>query len=270
MKVRIRAAAALPTMKLTLNSAAAALSAGLAVCLTIAAVEPAHAESRGNFDAASSLVAGAAVTAAPEAKSGSTVTLKVEEDRPLGFTGQAATGNIEDPAAPASATTSRFGGDASLPVGRGRTASAPASDSAGDEGASTAASTVSSSKPYANLIAQHARANGVPVALAMAVVRVESNYNPRSRGRAGEVGLMQIKPRTARGMGFGGSTAALYDPNTNLQWGMKYLAGAYKLAGGDTCGTIMRYQGGHYARSMSSAAAAYCSKVKNHMAGKWA
>jgi hypothetical protein len=51
---------------------------------------------------------------------------------------------------------------------------------------------------------------------------------------------------------------------------MKYLGTAYKLSGGDVCGTIMRYQGGHYARRMSRAAVVYCSKVKRHMAGKWA
>lgn len=117
-----------------------------------------------------------------------------------------------------------------------------------------------------HLIARHASEAGVPVALAQAVVRIESNFNPRATGSAGEVGLMQIKPRTARGIGYTGSTSALYDPDINLRWGMKYLAGAYKLAGGDLCGTVMRYQGGHYASRMTKANTVYCGKARQIMA----
>ncbi|MFK8250227.1 lytic transglycosylase domain-containing protein [Ancylobacter terrae] len=111
------------------------------------------------------------------------------------------------------------------------------------------------------LVEAEARANGVPVALARAVVRIESNWNPAMTGRAGEVGLMQIKHPTARGMGYAGTREALYEPATNIRWGMRYLAGAYRLAGGDTCGTVMRYQGGHGARRMSPAARVYCGKA---------
>jgi soluble lytic murein transglycosylase-like protein len=99
----------------------------------------------------------------------------------------------------------------------------------------------------------------------MAVVRVESNYNPRARGRAGEVGLMQIKPSTARAMGYSGSIKALYDPETNLRWGMKYLAGAYERAGGTTCGTILRYNAGHYAKRMNPVSARYCGRVRAYL-----
>ncbi len=114
----------------------------------------------------------------------------------------------------------------------------------------------------ARLINRQARAEGIPAALAHAVVSVESRYNPRARGAAGEVGLMQIKPQTARGMGFRGPASALYDPKTNLQWGMKYLGEAYRLAGGDVCGTILRYNAGHAARRMNPISARYCNKVR--------
>ena len=50
----------------------------------------------------------------------------------------------------------------------------------------------STSNNLASLVDREARANGVPVALARAVVRIESNWNTRLTGRAGEVGLMQI------------------------------------------------------------------------------
>src|SRR5690606_23865914 len=87
--------------------------------------------------------------------------------------------------------------------------------------------------PYGAMIARHAEANGVPAYLARAVVRVESNFRPNARGSAGEVGLMQIKPSTARMLGYSGSIKGLFDPETNIRFGMKYLGQAHKLGGGD-------------------------------------
>ena len=114
---------------------------------------------------------------------------------------------------------------------------------------------------YHALIAHHAAANGVPVRLADAVVRIESRYNP-SVSHGGALGLMQIKPQTARGVGFSGAASALFQPETNLRYGMKYLAQAYRLSGGDTCQTVMRYQSGHYATRMNGANRAYCAKAR--------
>ncbi len=34
-------------------------------------------------------------------------------------------------------------------------------------------------------------------------------------------------------------------PRPIARYGMKYLAMAYKMAGGDTCRTVMKYQSGH-------------------------
>jgi soluble lytic murein transglycosylase-like protein len=111
------------------------------------------------------------------------------------------------------------------------------------------------------LVARHAAANGVPFSLADAVVRVESRYNPRA-SHAGNYGLMQIRHQTARGMGYSGGAGGLLDAETNARYGMKYLAQAYKLAGGDTCRTIMKYQSGHMATRMSGANRVYCAKVR--------
>ena len=64
----------------------------------------------------------------------------------------------------------------------------------------------------------------MPVSLAKAVITIESNYRPNIVGSAGEIGLMQIKPATARMMGYSGSAKGLFDPDTNIKYGMKYLA----------------------------------------------
>ncbi len=84
---------------------------------------------------------------------------------------------------------------------------------------------------YDELIARYASENDVPVSLAHAVVSVESNYNPKLRGSAGEIGLMQVKLSTARGMGYRGSAKKLYEPETNIRYGMEYLGAARKLVG---------------------------------------
>jgi soluble lytic murein transglycosylase-like protein len=112
------------------------------------------------------------------------------------------------------------------------------------------------------IVTRYAREYGVPVSLAHAVVTIESNFRPNARGRAGEIGLMQIKPATARMMGYSGSAKGLYDPETNVKYGMKYLAKAHALGGGDTCGTILRYNAGHAAKRMNRVSSAYCTKVK--------
>lgn len=111
------------------------------------------------------------------------------------------------------------------------------------------------------LVARHAAANGVPFSLADAIVRVESRYNPRA-SHAGNYGLMQIRHQTARGMGYSGGAGGLLDAETNARYAMKYLALAYRAAGGDTCRTIMKYQSGHMAERMSGANRTYCAKVR--------
>lgn len=118
---------------------------------------------------------------------------------------------------------------------------------------------------YSGLISSYAKAYGVPVDLAHAVVRVESNFNPRARGRAGEIGLMQIKPATARMMGYRGGAKGLYDPETNIKFGMKYLALAQQLGDGTTCGTILKYNAGHGAKRMNPVSKRYCGKVRTYI-----
>ena len=118
---------------------------------------------------------------------------------------------------------------------------------------------------YRDMIARHAQANGIPFSLADAVVRIESRYNP-GVSNGGAVGLMQIKPQTARGLGYSGGAAGLKNPETNLRYGMQYLAQAYRMSKGDTCATVMRYQSGHYATRINGANRAYCSKARTIMA----
>jgi soluble lytic murein transglycosylase-like protein len=99
---------------------------------------------------------------------------------------------------------------------------------------------------YDALVATHAQANGVPEALVHRVIVRESRYQPRLIGRGGTIGLMQIKLATARGLGYTGDAAGLRDPNTNLTYAVKYLAGAYRAANGDHNRAIAYYASGYY------------------------
>jgi soluble lytic murein transglycosylase-like protein len=99
---------------------------------------------------------------------------------------------------------------------------------------------------YDALVAAHAQANGVPEALVHRVILRESRYQPHLVGRCGCIGLMQIKLATARGLGYTGDAAGLRDPNTNLTYGVKYLAGAYRAAHGDHARAVQYYASGYY------------------------
>jgi len=119
--------------------------------------------------------------------------------------------------------------------------------------------------PYGDMIGRHAARYGIPAALADAVVRVESRHNAKARNGS-NIGLTQISYGTARRMGYSGGVEGLYDPDTNLAYGIRYLGDAYRLAGGDTCLTILKYQAGHGARRMTAASSRYCAKVRTHLA----
>jgi soluble lytic murein transglycosylase-like protein len=99
---------------------------------------------------------------------------------------------------------------------------------------------------YDELIATHARANGVPETLVHRVIVRESRYQPGLVGRGGTIGLMQIKLATARGLGYTGDAAGLRDPNTNLTYAVKYLAGAYRAAKGDYDRAVHYFAAGYY------------------------
>jgi soluble lytic murein transglycosylase-like protein len=99
---------------------------------------------------------------------------------------------------------------------------------------------------YDELVATHARANGVPEVLVHRVIVRESRYQPGLVGRGGAIGLMQIKLATARSLGYTGDAAGLRDPNTNLTYAVKYLAGAYRAANGDHTRAVHYYAAGYY------------------------
>jgi soluble lytic murein transglycosylase-like protein len=98
---------------------------------------------------------------------------------------------------------------------------------------------------YDALVAAHAKANDLPEALVHRVIVRESGYRPGLVSR-GNIGLMQIKLGTARSLGYTGTAEGLRDPDTNLTWAVKYLAGAYRAANGDHSRAVHYYASGYY------------------------
>lgn len=75
---------------------------------------------------------------------------------------------------------------------------------------------------YGDLIATTAQRHGVNPELVAAVIRAESASNPRAVSRKGARGLMQLMPATAAQ--FGVATHELFEPERNLEAGVRYLA----------------------------------------------
>ena len=115
---------------------------------------------------------------------------------------------------------------------------------------------------YRGLIEKEAAQDGLAPEIAEAVMAVESGFNPAAVGGAGEIGLMQILPSTARMLGFAGSLAELAVPETNIHYGVTYLAQAWRLGGGDLCTAVMKYRAGHGETRFSFLSVNYCLAVR--------
>ena len=72
---------------------------------------------------------------------------------------------------------------------------------------------------YDGIIAEASELYDIPEAFIRAVIRVESNFNPRCRSSVGAMGLMQLMPETAANMG----VTHPYDPYQNIMGGTRFL-----------------------------------------------
>jgi soluble lytic murein transglycosylase-like protein len=119
----------------------------------------------------------------------------------------------------------------------------------------------SHSPDIASIVDRKADENGLPSSLVGAIISVESGWKSSARNGS-SVGLMQITPGTAHSLGFRGEFKDLFDPETNIGLGTRYLAEAYRLADGDLCATVARYQSGLDSTRPNAANRAYCKKMK--------
>jgi hypothetical protein len=93
------------------------------------------------------------------------------------------------------------------------------------------------------LIVAEAEATLVPVPLALAVAKVESDFQGSVRSNKGARGVMQIMPATARDE-FGVAADELWDERLNVQLGLDYLARLYDQYGERWDLALSHYNGG--------------------------
>jgi soluble lytic murein transglycosylase-like protein len=121
-------------------------------------------------------------------------------------------------------------------------------------------------RAYDSLVARHAAANGLPESLVRRVIMRESRYNPRAVSK-GNYGMMQIRLGTARAMGYRGGASGLLDPDTNMTYAVRYLAGAYRAAGGSQDRAVANYARGYYHQAKAQGFSPYAQQSSFALAG---
>lgn len=124
----------------------------------------------------------------------------------------------------------------------GSTSFASALQSAQGSTATASTGTLGSADPsqFDALINDAAQRNGVDPALLKGLIRQESNFNPNARSGAGAVGLTQLMPSTAAGLGVGDPT----DPAQAIEGGARYLKQQLDRFGGDPGKALAAYNAG--------------------------
>jgi soluble lytic murein transglycosylase-like protein len=119
----------------------------------------------------------------------------------------------------------------------------------------------------AQIVLAEAQAAGVPGELALAIARIESHFTCGAKGKEYAMGVMQIKPATARSMGFKGKNTELLDCQTGAHYAVKYLKAALEAAEGDRCLAVAYYRAGIQERRLSKKHCAMAEGVMEQIGG---
>jgi soluble lytic murein transglycosylase-like protein len=125
---------------------------------------------------------------------------------------------------------------------------------------------------YDTIIADNAEKYSVPFTWIKAIIGAESDFNPDAyraepQIHDGSSGLMQILLKTARGLGFTGDAAALFDPMVNISLGTKLLAQLRARYGDDFNAVYSAYNSGlATAYKTNSTVAAHLNRALMYLA----
>ena len=99
----------------------------------------------------------------------------------------------------------------------------------------------------------------VSEALLKAIAKAESNFNAKAVSSAGAMGVMQLMPATAEGLGVDDP----YDPKQNIMGGAKCIAAKLKEFNGDVKTALAAYNAGSGAVKRYGGIPSYCKAYVN-------
>lgn len=108
----------------------------------------------------------------------------------------------------------------------------------------------------ADVVAQYGNGR-IDIALVKAIIGAESSFTPTAIRQEVKIndasrGLMQILYRTAKSVGYTGTADGLFDPRTNITYGVKFLSDLLRAKSGDTWAAVSAYNNGNGKRATTT------------------
>ena len=134
-------------------------------------------------------------------------------------------------------------------------------DSVSDSAAADRTTSVDSMKTtkYDSIFKKAAEKYHVSESLLKGIARAESNFNAKSVSSAGAMGVMQLMPATAKGLG----VTDPYDPQQNIMGGAKCISQKIKEFNGDERMALAAYNAGSGAVKRYGGIPSYCKSYVN-------